>query len=118
MAPCVDRLQGNVSAVRVVSEEPSSLDCPVDKTFDRRAAAPAPATDDHPKALCALLLAGVALNWLVPAAFGANLLGAMVGGLLEDVSLLTGYRRLLILVAALYGLAFLLRPRAAAGAVA
>ena len=45
------------------------------------------------------------------AAFGANLLGAMVGGLLEYVSLLTGYRSLLVLVAGLYGLAFLLRPR-------
>ena len=33
------------------------------------------------------------------AAFGANLLGAMVGGLLEYVSLLTGYRSLLVLVA-------------------
>jgi hypothetical protein len=40
-------------------------------------------------------------------AFGANLLGAMVGGLLEYVSLLVGYRALLIVVAALYGLAFL-----------
>jgi hypothetical protein len=35
----------------------------------------------------------------------------MVGGLLEYVSLLTGYRSLLLLVAVLYGLAFLLRPR-------
>jgi hypothetical protein len=40
-------------------------------------------------------------------AFGANLLGAMVGGLLEYLALLTGYRLLLVLVAALYGLAFL-----------
>jgi SAM-dependent methyltransferase len=40
-------------------------------------------------------------------AFGANLLGAMVGGVLEYVSLITGYRALLIVVAALYGLAFL-----------
>jgi hypothetical protein len=39
-------------------------------------------------------------------AFGANLLGAMVGGLLEYGSLLIGYRMLLIVVAALYGLAF------------
>ena len=104
--------------------------------------------------LYAALLAGIALNWLVPAqallelsmaprliaavtlaffpifvanlvfasrfrdterstaAFGANLLGAMVGGVLEYVSLLTGYRSLLLLVAVLYGLAFVLRPRA------
>jgi hypothetical protein len=39
-------------------------------------------------------------------AFGANLLGAMVGGVLEYVSLITGYRALLILVGALYAAAF------------
>ena len=38
-------------------------------------------------------------------AFGANLLGAMLGGILEYVSLVTGYRALLLLVAALYLLA-------------
>jgi hypothetical protein len=40
-------------------------------------------------------------------AFGANLLGAMVGGILEYTSLVIGYRWLLALVALLYGLAFL-----------
>ena len=40
-------------------------------------------------------------------AFGANLLGAMFGGLLEYASLIVGYRNLLIVVALLYGLAFL-----------
>lgn len=40
-------------------------------------------------------------------AFGANLLGAMVGGVLEYVSLVTGYQALLLLVAALYAAAFL-----------
>jgi hypothetical protein len=39
-------------------------------------------------------------------AFGANLLGAMVGGVLEYTSLILGYRWLLALIAALYGLAF------------
>jgi hypothetical protein len=39
-------------------------------------------------------------------AFGANLLGAMVGGILEYLSLIVGYRWLLVLVAVLYGLAF------------
>jgi hypothetical protein len=39
-------------------------------------------------------------------AFGANLLGAMIGGILEYFSLLIGYRWLLVLVALLYGLAF------------
>jgi len=40
-------------------------------------------------------------------AFGANLLGAMFGGLLEYASLIVGYRSLLFLVAILYGVAFL-----------
>jgi hypothetical protein len=40
-------------------------------------------------------------------AFGANLLGAMVGGALEYLALVSGYRSLLIVVAVLYGLAFL-----------
>src|SRR2546423_1356049 len=42
-------------------------------------------------------------------AFGANLLGAMVGGILEYLSLLTGYRVLLIVVAVLYAAAFALQ---------
>jgi SAM-dependent methyltransferase len=54
-------------------------------------------------------------------AFGANLLGAMLGGLLEYASLVVGYRALLVVVAVLYGLAFLfgrthLRPATPAGA--
>jgi hypothetical protein len=40
-------------------------------------------------------------------AFGANLIGAMVGGILEYLALVTGYRNLLIIVAVAYGLAFL-----------
>ena len=40
-------------------------------------------------------------------AFGANLLGAMVGGVMEYIALLTGYQMLLFLVALLYGAAFL-----------
>jgi hypothetical protein len=40
-------------------------------------------------------------------AFGANLLGSMVGGVLEFSSLIVGYRALLLVVAALYGLALL-----------
>lgn len=46
-------------------------------------------------------------------AFAANLLGAMVGGVLEYGALLTGYRALLIVVAVLYGLAFITSPRRA-----
>lgn len=41
-------------------------------------------------------------------AFGANLIGAMVGGLLEYGALLMGYRNLLIIVALAYGAALLL----------
>lgn len=44
-------------------------------------------------------------------AFASNLLGAMVGGALEYVALLTGYRVLLVVVAALYGLAWLFATR-------
>ena len=47
-------------------------------------------------------------------AFGANLLGAMVGGVLEYSSLIIGYRALLPVIAGLYVLALLLwRTRAA-----
>ncbi|HEY7440671.1 MAG TPA: spermidine synthase [Acidimicrobiia bacterium] len=40
-------------------------------------------------------------------AFGVNLLGAMVGGVLEFAALVVGYRALLVLVGVLYGLALL-----------
>ena len=39
-------------------------------------------------------------------AFGANILGAVLGGLLEYTALLVGYRSLLFIVAAAYALAF------------
>ena len=45
------------------------------------------------------------------AAFGANLLGAMLGGTLEYLSLLIGFRSLLFVVSALYLVAYLTRPR-------
>ena len=44
-------------------------------------------------------------------AFASNLLGAMVGGALEYLALLTGYQALLIVVALLYGLAYLFATR-------
>lgn len=44
-------------------------------------------------------------------AFASNLLGAMAGGALEYVALLSGYRVLLVLVAALYLLAWLFATR-------
>ncbi len=50
------------------------------------------------------------------AAFGANLLGAIVGGALEYLALLTGYRFLLIVVGALYALALLTGRRQLSGA--
>jgi hypothetical protein len=45
------------------------------------------------------------------AAFAANLLGAMVGGVLEYGAIIVGYRNLLIVVAFLYGMAFLIAAR-------
>ncbi len=45
------------------------------------------------------------------AAFAVNILGAMVGGCLEYLALLSGYRYLLILAGALYLCAFVLTPR-------
>ena len=50
-------------------------------------------------------------------AFGLNLLGAMLGGCLEYLGLLTGYNNLLLLVALLYLFAFLLTPRAKGGLI-
>jgi hypothetical protein len=44
-------------------------------------------------------------------AFGANLLGAMVGGTLEYASLIAGFRALLFVVAGLYLLAFTFQSR-------
>jgi hypothetical protein len=44
-------------------------------------------------------------------AFASNLLGAMVGGALEYLALITGYQALLLVVAALYGLAWLFARR-------
>jgi hypothetical protein len=46
-----------------------------------------------------------------PLAFGTNLLGAIVGGCLEYLSLEFGYRNLLIVAAVVYVLAFVVRPR-------
>jgi hypothetical protein len=46
-----------------------------------------------------------------PMAFGTNLLGAVVGGCLEYLSLIFGYRALLILAAMLYVGAYLVMPR-------
>jgi spermidine synthase len=43
-------------------------------------------------------------------ALGANLIGALVGGLLQSVTFLVGVKALLVLVAALYFAAFLTRP--------
>jgi hypothetical protein len=44
-------------------------------------------------------------------AFASNLLGSMVGGALEYLALVTGYQALLLLVAGLYGLAWLFASR-------
>jgi spermidine synthase len=44
-------------------------------------------------------------------ALGANLFGALVGGLLQSVTFVTGIKALLLIVAAFYLAAFLTRPR-------
>jgi SAM-dependent methyltransferase len=44
-------------------------------------------------------------------AFASNLLGAMIGGVLEYLALITGYRILVLVVGALYLLAYLLATR-------
>ncbi|HEY7382013.1 MAG TPA: hypothetical protein VH572_12450 [Gaiella sp.] len=49
-------------------------------------------------------------------AFGVNILGAMLGGCVEYVALVTGYRNLLLIAAFFYLAAFLLLPRRAAAA--
>ena len=46
-----------------------------------------------------------------PMAFGTNLLGAIVGGCLEYLSLVFGYRALLIIAAVLYVGAYAVMPR-------
>jgi spermidine synthase len=51
-------------------------------------------------------------------AFGTNLLGAMLGGCLEYLSLVFGYHALLLIAGALYIAAYLAMPRAAKGGAA
>ncbi|MFN2470473.1 MAG: spermidine synthase, partial [Gaiellaceae bacterium] len=51
-------------------------------------------------------------------AFGANLLGALAGGLLEYAALAVGYRNLLVLAALLYLAAFVFLPRRASSVAA
>jgi hypothetical protein len=48
-------------------------------------------------------------------AFGANLLGAMLGGVLEYMALITGYRGLLVIAALLYALAWVFGARKLGG---
>ncbi len=63
--------------------------------------------------LCAGLLFGSAFkrSTAAPLDFGANLLGAMVGGVAEYLSLLTGFRVLLFAIALCYVGALAARPR-------
>jgi hypothetical protein len=50
-------------------------------------------------------------TWTADMAFASNLLGAMVGGAVEYVGLLTGYQALLVIVAVLYIAAWLAATR-------
>jgi len=63
--------------------------------------------------LCAGLLFGSAIKHSTSLArdYGTNLLGAMVGGVAEYLSLATGFRFLLVIVAAFYIAALLTRRR-------
>ena len=67
--------------------------------------------------LCAGLLFGSAIkhSTSLPRDYGTNLLGAMVGGVGEYLSLLTGFSTLLLLIAACYVGAVATRRRAAIG---
>jgi hypothetical protein len=64
---------------------------------------------------CAGLLFGSSLRRSTDVSrdYGANLLGAMVGGVAEYLSLATGFQFLLLVIAACYVLALLTRPAAA-----
>jgi hypothetical protein len=44
-------------------------------------------------------------------ALGANLIGAMIGGLLQSLTFVTGIKALLLIVALLYATAMWTRPR-------
>jgi hypothetical protein len=46
-------------------------------------------------------------------AFGANLFGSLMGGVMQAVTFVTGIKALLVIVAAFYLVAFLTRPRIA-----
>jgi hypothetical protein len=63
--------------------------------------------------LCAGLLFGSAIkrSTSLPRDFGANLLGAMVGGVAEYLSLVTGFRALLVAIALCYVGALIARRR-------
>jgi hypothetical protein len=63
--------------------------------------------------LCAGLLFGSAIkhSTSLPRDYGTNLLGAMVGGVGEYLSLLTGFSTLLLLIAACYVGAVAFRKR-------
>ena len=50
-------------------------------------------------------------TWTADMAFAVNLLGAMVGGAVEYLALITGYQALLIVVAAIYVSAWLAATR-------
>jgi hypothetical protein len=69
--------------------------------------------------LCAGLLFGSAIKHSTTLArdYGTNLLGAMVGGVAEYLSLVTGFRFLLLVVALFYITAVLARRQGAATAV-
>ena len=69
--------------------------------------------------LCAGILFGSAISRSTSLArdYGMNLLGAMAGGVAEYVSLVTGYRALILVIALCYVGALLARPRVTAPSI-
>ena len=70
--------------------------------------------------LCAGLLFGsaIAQSTSIARDYGTNLLGAMAGGIAEYLSLQTGYRTLILVIAACYLGALLARPKIATATTA
>ena len=75
-----------------------------------------PGTDPERVDLCRSLI--VKDRAAFASALAANLMGALAGALLQSVTFVTGIKALLLIVAALYLAAVLVRPRTATNAAA
>lgn len=137
LTPCVNNAGSGQLVALAVTLDAMRLRCSTPRT--PAGDVPRAATDDHPfpylrqaglpPYFWARLVAGATVAFMPiflanlvfagryrdvsdsTGAFGANLLGAMLGGLIEYVALVNGYQTLLLVVAALYGLAWWLGQR-------